>query len=170
MTHLSFNTVSSSLTTKNYAASVNEKFQTEQDEIVSLEERWKKNFIAKDATLEEYLPGLLQEFRDRFPQYTLFSDMYADMVQMTSNPKDRIKLRQLLINATIQRELDPDWIIHILGKFDPFFVNIVRVYPQGDKFCIWDGQHTTFTLICVAMFGFGLSWEETMELEIPTAL
>lgn len=170
MTRLSFNTVSSSLTTKSFAASVNEKFQTEQDEIVSLEERWKKNFIAKDATLEEYLPGLLQEFRDRFPQYTLFSDMYADMVQMTSNPKDRIKLRQLLINATIQRELDPDWIINILGKFDPFFVNIVRVYPQGDKFCIWDGQHTTFTLICVAMFGFGLSWEETMELEIPTAL
>lgn len=160
-----------------YAESVNEKFQTEQDIIVDLKERWNESFIKKDPSLTEFLPQMLQEFRDRFPQYTMFEDMYADMVQMSENSKERIKLRQLLINATIQRELDPDWIINILGKFDPFFVNIVRVYPDGTvkakgdkKYCIWDGQHTTFTLLCVALFAFGLSWEEAMELEIPTAV
>jgi hypothetical protein len=163
--------------TATHAVSVNEKFQTAQDVIVNLEERWSESFIKKDPSLTEFLPQMLQEFRDRFPQYTMFEDMYSDMVQMSNDQSERIKMRQLLINATIQRELDPDWIINILGKFDPFFVNIVRVYPDGtvktkdkQKYCIWDGQHTTFTLLCIALFGFGLSWEEAMELEIPTAV
>jgi len=72
-----------------YAESVNEKFQTEQDIIVDLKERWNESFIKKDPSLTEFLPQMLQEFRDRFPQYTMFEDMYADMVQMSENSKER---------------------------------------------------------------------------------
>jgi hypothetical protein len=155
-------------TTQTYADSVNYKFNTSKDEIVGLQARFNAAFKEE---LIDFLPDLLEEFRDRFPQYSQFTDMYQDMVQMPS--EGRIKLSQLLINATIQRELDADWIINILGKFDPFFVNIVRVYPNDDvpgEYMIWDGQHTTFTLICLAMYAFGMSWDEAMELEIPTAV
>ena len=112
-------------TTQTYADSVNYKFNTSKDEIVGLQARFNAAFKEE---LIDFLPDLLEEFRDRFPQYSQFTDMYQDMVQMPS--EGRIKLSQLLINATIQRELDADWIINILGKFDPFFVNIVRVYPK----------------------------------------
>ena len=155
-----------------YATSVNEKFNTDKDIILTLEKRFNESLIGKDNTLAEFLTTMLQEFRDRYPQYEKFSDMYPDMVQMTPDKKDRIKLGQLMINATIQRETDIEWIIDILGKFDPFFVNIIRIYPgeETDKYLIWDGAHTTYTLICLAMYGFGMSWEEAMELEVPVAI
>lgn len=155
-----------------YAASVNDKFNTDKDDILTLEKRFTESLMAKDPDLAEWLTGMLQEFRDRYPQYEKFTDMYPDMVQMAPNKKDRIKLGQLLINATIQRETDIDWIVDILGKFDPFFVNIIRIYPseEKDKYLIWDGAHTTYTLICLAMYAFGMSWEEAMELEVPVAI
>lgn len=155
-----------------YAAGVNEKFNTDKDIILTLETRFIESLIGKDDTLAEFLTTMLQEFRNRYPQYEKFSDMYPDMVQMAPSKKDRIKLGQLLINATIQRETDIDWITEILGKFDPFFVNIVRIYPgeEKNKYLIWDGAHTTYTLICIAMYAFGMTWEQAMELEIPVAI
>ena len=85
-----------------YATGVNEKFNTDKDDILTLEKRFTESLMSKDPDLAEWLTGMLQEFRDRYPQYEKFTDMYPDMVQMAPQTEDRIKLGQLLINATIQ--------------------------------------------------------------------
>jgi hypothetical protein len=159
-----------------YAQQVNEKFNTKEDTIVELAERFVQAIVEKDPSLPDFLSALGKEFRDRNPQYKEFADMYADMVQMSADKTERVKLKQMLINATIQREVDPEWVLTIVGKFDPFFVNIVRLYPlintedERKLFAIWDGQHTTFSLLCIAMYAFDMSFEDAMELEIPTAI
>jgi hypothetical protein len=165
-----------------YAKKFNEKFNTTEDTIVELVERFIDAIIEKDPDLPDFLKELGEEFRNRNPQYKEFADIYADMVQMSANKKERVKLKNMLINASIQRVVDSDWILDIVGKFDPFFVNIVRLYPydidpdaetqyrRKGLFAIWDGQHTTLALISVAMFAFGMSLKEAMELEIPVAI
>ena len=159
-----------------YAQQVNEKFNTKEDTIVELATRFVQAIVEKDPNLPDFLRELAQEFRNRNPQYTEFADMYADMVQMSANKKERVKLKQMLINATIQREVDPEWVLKIVGKFDPFFVNIIRLYPvlngkaEQKLFAIWDGQHTTLSLLCIAMYAFDMSFEDAMELEVPTAI
>lgn len=158
-----------------YAQKFNEKFNTTEDRIVELFDRYIDAIIEKkeEPDFPDFLKILGKEFRDRNPQYKEFADMYADMVQMSANKKERVKLKNMLINASIQREVDAEWILKILGNFDPFFVNIVRLYPINKRkglYAIWDGQHTTIVLICVAMFAFGMSLKEAMELEIPIAI
>ena len=158
-----------------YAQKFNEKFNTTEDRIVELFDRYIDAIIEKkeEPDFPDFLKILGKEFRDRNPQYKEFADMYADMVQMSANKKERLKLKNMLINASIQREVDAEWILKILGNFDPFFVNIVRLYPINKRkglYAIWDGQHTTIVLICVAMFAFGMSLKEAMELEIPIAI
>lgn len=153
-----------------YATEVNKKYRTSKDIIVPLKERF-NTAIGNNADDVEFFRALGKEFRDRNPQYTTFADMYADMPAMPSSLKDRVKLRQMLINASIQREPDPEWVVSIVGKFDPFFVNLIRLYPiDSELFAIWDGQHTSLTLLCIAMYAFGMSLEEALELEVPVAV
>ena len=160
---------------KTYAQLANEKYNSSEDAIISLSERF-NNAIGNDTDLVEFLRGVGKEFRDRNPQYEKFEDMYPDMPGMSSSKKDRVKMIQMLINATIQRESDQEWIIKIVGKFDPFFVNMVRLYPLLNRderralFAIWDGQHTTLSLLCIALYAFGMSMEEALELDIPVAI
>jgi len=160
-------------TVLSYAEQVNEKFQSSADTIVELVDRFEQAFNEDEV---EFLQSMRQEFQDRNPQYQKFEDMYADMVQMPADKIERVQLKDMLINATIQREVMADWVIEIVGKFDPFFVNIVRLYPLLNRkdrkraFAIWDGQHTTFALLCIALYVFNMSMEEALELEIPTAI
>ena len=156
-----------------YAEQANKKFQTSEDTIVDFADRFEKSFIDLDPDLPDFLKSLGKEFRDRNPEYKQFSDMYADMVQMQRFEDDRITLRQLMINAVIQRDADVDWVTIIVGKFDPFFVNMIRVYPLTDydyKYAVWDGQHTTFSLLCIALYAFGMSMDDALDLEVPTAV
>ena len=160
---------------KTYAQLANEKYNSSEDTILSLSERF-NNAIGNDTDLVEFLRVIGKEFRDRNPQYEKFEDMYPDMPGLSSSKKDRVKMIQMLLNATIQREADQEWVISIVGKFDPFFVNMIRLYPLLNRhecralFAIWDGQHTTLSLLCIALYAFGMSMEEALELDIPVAI
>jgi len=163
--------------TISYADSVNDKFQTSEDTIVSLVDRFTDAFINEDPELPAFLRDQIgTEFRNRHPQYSKFEDMYTDMVQIPMDPKMRLTLGDMLINTVIQRKVDIDWLIAIMGKFDPFFVNSIRVYPIVDgqdgqaAHAIWDGQHTSFVLMCIALYAFGMSVEDALKLEVPTAI
>ena len=115
------------------------------------------------------IKAVMTEFRRRFPQYQKFSDMYSDMVEIRSDKS--ITMRDLVINDGMQRKPDVDWIVRICGKFDPFYTNSVRVYDTLDsQYAVWDGQHTTLVLLCVAVYGFDMTLDEAMKLAIPIAI
>jgi hypothetical protein len=60
-----------------YAQSVNAKFKSSEDTLISVRDRF---IAAVDTADEEFLKSILAEFRSRFPQYTCFKDIYKDMV------------------------------------------------------------------------------------------
>ena len=150
-----------------YADEKNAKYASKKDELVSVKDRFEK-FIDSDQELKEFITVLLQEFRLRFPQFNTFRDMYPEMVDIR---KDKvITLGDLVINDGMQRKPDVNWIVDILGKFDPFNVNSVRVYPTNKAYAVWDGQHTTLVLMCVAVYGFGMTIAEALDLVLPVAV
>ena len=149
------------------ADSVNAKYDSQKDDLVSVKDRFEK-FIDNDPDLKEFLETIFQEFRLRFPQFNSFSDMYPEMVDIR---KDKIiTLGDLVINDGMQRKPDVNWIVDICGKFDPFNVNSVRVYPTNKAYAVWDGQHTTLVLMCVAVYGFGMTIDEALNLVLPVAV
>ena len=139
----------------NYAKNWNSKFQSTKDSYTTLWDRFQE-IIEEDPSLDEWFQELGEEFRDRYPQYKNFNDMLPDMVGMGEGvgiPDD------MFINIIIQREKDKDWICELFGKFDPFFVNPIRVYYDEidgkQQMVVWDGQHTALLLLAVAMYGLG---------------
>lgn len=150
-----------------YASSANQKFLTNIDEIQSLYERF-DNYIANDEGTLETIKTLCAEFRERFPEYKTFHDMYPDMVEIPNNRV--ITFRDLFINCSFQRIPSRPWVISIVGKFDPFYLNALRTYVHNKKknqYAIWDGQHTALSLLCIALYAFDLSLEEISKLKVP---
>jgi len=168
--------------TNAFADQANAQYNTNQDEIASLIDRF-DTYVNSDESVMEQIVEVCEEFRFRFPQYEKFQDMYPSMVYI---PKDQqVTLRQCFINASIQRIPDPNWIVDILGKFDPAYVNVIRVYPLTDDevlvhyedkitgeqfYAIWDGQHTALTLFCVAVYAFGMTEQDALDLVVPVAV
>lgn len=149
------------------ADSVNAKYDSQKDDLVSVKDRFEK-FIDNDSDLKEFLETIFQEFRLRFPQFNTFTDMYPEMVDIR---KDKIiTMGDLVINDGMQRKPDVNWIVDICGKFDPFNVNSVRVYPTNNAYAVWDGQHTTLVLMCVAVYGFSMTISEALDLVLPVAV
>lgn len=166
------------------AQQANQEYQSDKDEIMSLVDRY-DTYINNDPDVMLQIVAVCEEFRARFPEYGSFQDMYPDMVYI---PRDeQVTLGDLLINCSIQRIPDPNWIVDILGKFDPAYVNVVRIYPIQDEiiedgaytfvtqmwsnaYAIWDGQHTALTLLCLAMYAFDMTVEDALSLVIPVAI
>jgi hypothetical protein len=86
----------------------------------------------------------------------------------------------VLIDTTIQRLLDFNWITTILSKFNPFKVSPVCVYkvqPGGDLateypvgtelYGCWDSQHTVIALYIIATQCLGLHPDN---VQVPVAL
>lgn len=155
-----------------YAQKANQKYETSTDTYSSIVDRL--------VWINKNHPGVIRAIKDtfeiefpiRYPQYKSFSDMYPDMVGCGSG--SMMKLGDLTINAIIQRDPDSHWLAKIAAKFDPFYVNPVRIYIDTvsgkDTAVVWDGQHTAITMLLLAICGFNLSYEEAMECQVPVSL
>lgn len=156
---------------KTYAQRVNDKFKTHKDTYSSLEDRINE-ITTKEPRARDIIQDTFEEFRTRYPKYQQFSDMYTDMVGCGSGPM--IKLGDLCINSIIQRDPDVQWLVQIAGKFDPFYVNPVRVYVDKvkgqDSYIVWDGQHTAIAMLMLAVYGFNLDITEALECQVPVSL
>lgn len=156
-----------------YAQHQNSRYDCDIDEYVTVEQRL-QDLIDSDPTdtFQELFVELAQEFRDRYPQYATYNDMIKDMVGQ--GVEGYRKIVDTDINITMQRLADRDWLVRILGTFDPILVNPVRVYCDPERtdggtgrFVAWDGQHTSLILYMVAVYGFGV---DPQEVTIPTSL
>lgn len=156
-----------------YAQKQNSRYETDIDEYVTIEQRL-QGLIDSDPTdsFQELFTELAEEFRDRYPQYSTYDDMTKDMVG--EGEEGYRPITETDINVTMQRLADRDWLVRILGTFDPILVNPVRVYcdPKrtdgGTKrFIAWDGQHTSLILYLVAVYGFKM---DPTKVRIPTSI
>lgn len=154
-----------------YAHVQNQKFNTYIDEYVNIQHRVQA-LINSRPELEEDFRECAREFRRRYPEFKTYSEMTQCMVGQGVDGYQ--SLLETDINATMQRDPDGDWLVQILGDFDPILVNPVRCYrdpyrTDGGNLrnVAWDGQHTTMVLYILGVWGFEL---DPGEISIPIAL
>ena len=153
-------------TTTRYCDTINSRYNVDASSFFNLKERLNLSLANLPAEAKKYklymLSEAIKEFQRRFPNITKFK-------QLRLCKSQTVKLSQILIDDTIQRKLDLDWVIQILSDFNEFQIQPVQVYRLvGDDklFASWDGQHTAMVLYIVAT----MVLNETDDVTIPVTI
>jgi hypothetical protein len=72
-----------------------------------------------------------------------------------------IPLSKIVIDTTMQREPNLQWILSIITNFRAYQAQPIQVYPTSDgQWGGWDGQHTALALYLIVTEAFGLDYTE----------
>jgi hypothetical protein len=151
-----------------YCDVVNGRYKVNASSFANLKDRLNQSLLALPIGVQKVkrymLSEAINEFQRRFPTITQFKKLRLCKSQ-------KAKLRQILIDDTMQRKLDIDWVIRILSDFNEFQIQPVQVYHvEGTAeellFASWDGQHTAIVLYIVAV----MILKETDDVEIPVTI
>lgn len=152
----------------NYAQKVNSLYEVAESNFVTLQERLEKA-IAKAPQFKAQLEAVVDEFRRRncMPPcergWTQFSDInLCSAIQ--------VSMDSILIDETMQRELNMRHILKILSYFSESMVMAVQVYEdpaRPGKYIAWDGQHTSIALFIILTKVFG---ERTAKAMVPVVV
>lgn len=136
------------LASPSYATTKNSRFKNSASNILTLNDRWNatlKNLPLERRQLVTY--GLAQakaEFRRRNPQLKKWKDL--NLAQANS-----LIMASILIDSTMQRELDIFWVLNIVNQFVETMVEPIKVYqPSANCYVAWDCQHTIMALWIIA--------------------
>lgn len=149
-----------------YCDQMNARYSLNSSSFQDLKERLNHTLSQLPADAKRYklfmLDQAIKEFQRRFPNITKFK-------QLRLCKSQKAKLKQILIDDTMQRKLDIDWVIDILSNFNEFQIQPVQVYRvNGEEtlFASWDGQHTAMVLYIVAV----MILKESDDVEIPVTI
>ena len=124
------------MTTLNHADKVNRQYNQTQSNFVTLQERLNES-LALNPVFKNMLIGVVDEFKRRNKQWKKLSDIaLCTSVDAT--------LDQILIDTTMQRQLNFRHIVNILSTFKNTMVMPIQVYVDPDypdKYIVRDGQH-----------------------------
>jgi len=148
-----------------YAASKNARYKNSASNLLDLVQRYNDTVatmpVQAQRNHQSKLTKALQVFRKNNPGLTSIND----------RSKFRIckslvgKLRDIVIDTTMQREPNLQWIITIIENFRAYQAQPIQVYatPEG-KWGGWDGQHTSIALYLIATKGLGENFDD---VEVP---
>jgi hypothetical protein len=149
-----------------YCDTMNARYSVNTSTFQDLKERLNYTLSQMPPDAKRYklfmLGEAIKEFQRRFPLITKFKQLRLCKSQTA-------KLKQILIDDTMQRKLDLDWVIDILSNFNEFQIQPVQVYrAKGNDllFASWDGQHTAMVLYVVAV----MILNDTDDVEIPVTI
>lgn len=149
-----------------YCDKMNARYSVNSSTFHNLKERLNYTLSQLPPDTNRYkrfmLDQAIKEFQRRFPSITKFEQLRLCKSQLA-------KLNQILIDDTMQRKLDIDWVIEILSNFNEFQIQPVQVYcVDGNDalFASWDGQHTAVVLYIVAV----MILNDTDNVEIPVTI
>ena len=118
----------------------------------------------------------IAQVRARFPNWKAWQDMRLPVAQ-------QIAVSLLLIDTTLQREVDFDHLIKIISNFNPLVVQALCVYiltaddtlikglsekERQELQSLWEGQHTGLAEYAIAKFLFGI--EDDSLILLPCAI
>lgn len=151
--------------TQSYAASKNSRYRNQSSTLVNLRERYLKTVAAmpRQAQLnwQSKLTKALAVFKQKHPKLKSIND-YSVFPMVRAS---LAKLRDLMIDTTMQRELELDWIYKIILNFRVYQVQPIQVYAvHGDRWGGWDGQHTAIALYLISTLALG---EKFDDVEVP---
>lgn len=153
-------------TTERYCDKVNSRYRVNASTFQDLKQRLNHTLAQLPPSAKKYklymLSEAIKEFQRLFPTITKFKQLRLCKSQKT-------KLKNILIDDTMQRKLDIDWVIEILTNFNEFQIQPVQVYRvtgSDELFASWDGQHTAMVLYIVAV----MILKESDEVEVPVTI
>jgi len=165
-------------TTRPHARRVNGKYNSDNSIYVSLRDRWNQTLAALPAsernTIISRLSSAIDTFKNRYPTVDKFSHEDFRICRSLYT-----RLSHLLVDITIQRQLDPEWVLNIVEFFLAHQAMPVQVYhvpkdnvpleygPDDDFYASWDGQHTAVAFWIIATMIFN---QDPSEVEIPVVL
>ena len=148
-----------------YAASRNARYYSTQSNLVDLVTRYKDAIasMTHQAQLNwnSKLSKALKEFRKNHPGLKSISDRTKFRLCQAHQGK----MCRILIDTTIQREPNLQWILNIITNFRAYQAQPIQVYVTGcGGLGSWDGQHTALALYLIAVVGLG---EKVEDVEVP---
>lgn len=166
------------MTQPSYADKVNAKYRNGADHFVDLKQRFNDTLSlynpTTQATIRASLKRAISEFQKRHGNVKTFADPRFRLCQA-----QLARLANILIDTTMQRQLNISWMISIVENFRAWQAMPVQVYrasPSADSalfhlgndlFASWDGQHTAMAFYVIAVMIMGL---DPREVEIPVVI
>lgn len=131
-----------------YAETKNARFSKSDDHVISVKKRWEETYEALSDRMQEQVDYLFEsaknEFKRRNPNYKTWSDLPLAEAKCAT-------IKDVNIDATMQRELDIFWVCYLLTTFSATKVIPIQVYQYNDgRYLAWDGQHTLILLWLIA--------------------
>lgn len=150
------------MTSRTHADKVNQQYNPTGSDPISLERRLTDSLALKPV-FNNMLIGVVDEFKRRNKQFKSLKDIeLCKSVDAT--------LDQILIDTTMQRELNFNHVKGILSQFRNTMVMPIQVYEDPGypgKYIAWDGQHTAVALFIIATKVFG---ERAAKMIVPVAV
>jgi hypothetical protein len=154
------------LSAASYAATKNSRFSLSASQIRTIKQRWDETYNSlpkiQQQAVNVALSAAISEFRRRNPKIKGTKDLKKQLAKAWT-----VKMSQVCIDDTMQRQLNIAWVITLLNLFVSTKVIPIHVYqpdPDVDQYLAWDGQHTLVLLwlICTQIYG-----EDPENFEIP---
>ena len=145
-----------------YADKINQQFSKQQSHYVNLKQRL-RSVVDNETYLQSVLEDSIEDFKERNPQYTKWTDITLASAQSTT-------LDKIAIDVTLQRLLAFYWAMGILDQFWAIQAEPIRVYEDPGcpgKYVCWDGQHTAIVLFIIASMVMN---EDISNCEVPIVI
>jgi hypothetical protein len=151
--------------TQSYAATKNARYQNSTSNLVDLVKRYNDTVAAlprqAQRNWQAKLAQALQAFKKNHPGLRSIND--RTRFRLCKSLVGRLK--DIVIDTTMQREPNLQWILTIITNFRAYQAQPIQVYATGnDQWGGWDGQHTSIALYLIATVGLGEKFED---IEVP---
>lgn len=153
--------------TATYSELLNAKFQNTSSHFVDLTTRYNNtvNQLPKRARInfDARLKKAIKAFKKANPNVISFDRSVFPLCLATDVP-----LSKIVIDTTMQREPNLNWLLTILENFRAYQVQPIQIFDTGDgRYGAWDSQHTALDLFIIATQILGLDIDKVM---VPSVL
>lgn len=148
--------------TQSYADLKNSRYSNTQSNLVDLVTRLNTiiNNLPPQAqrNWQSALSKAIQVFKKNHPNIKFDDRINFRLCRSIERP-----LSQVVIDTTMQRDPDLQWILKIITNFRAYQAQPIQVYETDDgRLGGWDGQHTALALYLIVTHAFGLDYHKVM--------
>jgi hypothetical protein len=160
-----------------YASQVNAKYSNTASHFVDLKTRWNSTVALYNPntvnTINSALKRTISGWIKQHPSVKTFRDMPLCRAQTA-------RLSDILIDETMQRQLNISWVLEIINNWRAWQAMPVQVYTVGANaspelaylgsdhlYASWDGQHTAMAFYIIAVLILQL---DPREVELPVVI
>lgn len=146
-----------------YATQRNAKFRNSTSHFITLVDRLNDtiNSLPTAQAKANWASGLkkaIQSFKKNYPNVKDFNNRKLFRLVQAHD----IPLMDIMIDTTMQREPDLQWILKIITNFRDYQAQPMQVFGHGTAWGAWDSQHTALAMYLIARDALNLDLTTVM--------